>query len=230
MKAFVATWVILSILGSLPAFASETPFDENAPVVSQPKPATQPAEEIRAIQAQTADSPNTSVGGAVNSEATLSSSNTTAEGPASLTRPNAFTVELLGRAGVWSLSYDRSVTSWLSLGAGLSYIGFVIGPLMVGALVFPVFANFYILPDQHRPYLTVGTDFALAVAANSWSEDSSARGAFTGFNNFHAGIGYEYRSASSGFLFRVGPYVMAMTNGVNWLVFPTLGLSLGGAF
>ncbi len=224
MKKFFATLLIFTLSAAPLAQASETPFDEETPAAPQPS-SIQPTEEIRASQAPTPE--------AAPSTPSTSQASATPEapaGPVSLTRPNAFSIELLGRAGVWAFTYDRSLTSWLGLGVGISYLWASLFSAWVGALVFPVFANFYILPDSHRPFLTVGTDFALGGAGYVSMYDDSAHTAVNvmGFNNFHVGFGYEYRS-QSGFVLRIAPYLMVLNLGDSrWLVGPTIGLSLGG--
>ncbi len=54
-------------------------------------------------------------------------------------RPNAVSFEGLGRAILYSLNYDRSITENIGLGAGLSYFN------LSGAnvYVFPLYGNYY---------------------------------------------------------------------------------------
>jgi hypothetical protein len=143
-------------------------------------------------------------------------------------RSNALSAELLGRGGLYSFDYDRMISNSIAIGAGVSYWGVTdfVGDSISLAII-PVYANFYLNPGPNRFYLTAGMDLVVASATDSDGFGDGFGGSATGTGVMAvAGAGYEYRSPTSGFLFRVAPYLFVGAGGVA--VFG--GISLGYAF
>ncbi len=148
-------------------------------------------------------------------------------------RPNALSIELAGRGILYSLNYDRSLGSTVSLGAGFSAISAGAQVAMVDVkitvLTFPVFVNFYPIGNNHRPFLTGGITFvSLSIDGDLNEVDENLPTIKNGARGFFPlpilGAGYEYKS-DGGFLFRLSPYVTYLENVQLWG-----GLTLGGTF
>lgn len=135
-------------------------------------------------------------------------------------RPNALSVEILGRGGAYSLNYDHSMSDSVGLGVGFAYYGLNVDGVSASIAVIPVYVDYYFSPDNHRGFLTGGVDVVIISAKiDNW-------GAFKGSGALGVlGGGYEYRG-DGGFLFRVAPYMMVGAGGVAvWG-----GISFGYAF
>lgn len=145
------------------------------------------------------------------------------EEPVALQRPNAISLELLGRAFGYSLNYDRSVSKHFGLGAGFEYLSASDGFMNVTIIMVPLYANYYFSPNNSRFFLTSGFDLAFVKASVTLLTDTSVSASTMGIAPFIGG-GYEYR-ADGGFLFRVAPYVF-----VGKVIRIWLGLSFGVAF
>lgn len=148
---------------------------------------------------------------------------------------NAFSAEGGGRAGYYSLNYDRMTGSHVGLGLGLSYFTLRTEGVVnsqVHFLMAPIYGNFYFLPNSHRPFATVG---ATVVSINGTLEESGDIEATlhdrfgSGFSGIaavpHFGFGYEYRGSSS-ILVRASVYGAY----ISQRVLPWAGLSLGTSF
>lgn len=141
----------------------------------------------------------------------------------SVVRPNVVSVEALGRAGAYSINYDRSFGESFAFGAGVSTYNLNGNGNSVRAYIFPFYGNYYFSPDNHRGFLTVGVDYVATAqnqgAPSSVGAFSSSKVVFTG------GGGYEYRG-DDGFLFRVAPYVLAGSTTIK----PWFGVTIGYCF
>lgn len=139
--------------------------------------------------------------------------------------PNAISIELLGRAGVYSLNYDHLISDTVGLGFGLSYYSLsarsTSGSSASGSIfVVPTYFNYYLASGPSHVFLTAGLD--LIVASVTFEDASYFRG--SGVAPI-IGVGYEYRSAG-GFLFRIAlPYITFSDRVLLWG-----GVSLGAAF
>jgi len=141
-------------------------------------------------------------------------------------RPNAITFELLGRGGLYSFNYDRSLWGPLALGAGISYYGWSSGNMgnaevSASALIIPVYGNYYFSMAHHRPFLSAGLDFIngqlkLGGLINEGTSRTETLFTFSG--------GYEYRGPK-GFVFRAAPYLVT-----GFVTFVWFGAGLGYAF
>lgn len=138
----------------------------------------------------------------------------------STSRPNALSIELLGRGALYSIDYDRSVSSSVGLGFGFSYFGASDQGITFSAAVVPFYVNFYFAPGPSRVFISGGADFVYVSANVQDYLGFSATGVLG-----TAGVGYEYRG-DGGFLFRLAPYVLIGAGGTQvWG-----GVSFGYAF
>jgi hypothetical protein len=147
-------------------------------------------------------------------------------------RPNALSLELLGRAGLYSIDYDYSVSDSVGVGVGLSYLAistttthtnpnFSYQNSGSASLIFvPLYANYYFSPNNHRGFLSAGAELVFGTATFN-SNSYSGAGALAVL-----GGGYEYRG-DGGFLFRAAPYLFV---GLSGGVAISAGLSVGTAF
>ena len=129
----------------------------------------------------------------------------------------AVSVELLGRAGVWSLNLDHLVMDNLAVGAGFSTLSGTSGLVEITLTVIPIYANYYFSTDT-RWFATGGVDIITGTGSIT-----GTTGALTSSGTVPViGLGYEYRN---GFVFRIAPYMILGTTSQF-----TGGLSLGFAF
>lgn len=128
--------------------------------------------------------------------------------------PSDFGIELLGKAAVYSFSFQYMVMPELGVQAGLSALG---GSVTDGTVVFaPLGAKLYFVPKNGSPFVTGGV-VLLTGTADSGPIESATYG--------YAGFGFEYR-ASGGFLFRGTAY--GLIAGGEFFIWP--GLHIGYAF
>jgi hypothetical protein len=133
--------------------------------------------------------------------------------------PNDFGIELLGKAALYSFSYQYMMNSSLGLQVGVGALGGG-GDESSSLLVFvPVGAKFYVIPKNGSPFLTGGLVIVTAsVDSGPFSDsDSDTYG--------YAGLGFEYR-ADGGFIFRGTAY--GLIAGGGFFIWP--GLHIGYAF
>lgn len=132
-------------------------------------------------------------------------------------RINNFSIEGLGRAGLYSINYDRNITNDIAVGLGFSSYSISLGSLSSSAVIIPLYANYYVTEGKNsRFYVTGGAD--LIFTSGDFEADGIVEGSGLGFV---AGAGYEYK-ADSGFLFRIAPYFLVGNASGAWL-----GISLG---
>ncbi len=136
-------------------------------------------------------------------------------------RPNAVTLELGGRALVYSFDYDRSINDHIGIGAGISYWnawshhhGY-----RANSLVIPMYMNYYFQPSAFRGFLSGGADL-VSVSNVINSADTFESGGVAGT----LGGGFEYRGVD-GFLFRAAMFAIA---GKSFQV--TIGFNVGVSF
>lgn len=138
--------------------------------------------------------------------------------PAYHHRPDVISLELAGRSGYYSLSFDRIFFHQIAIGAGVSYLDDGRAHWM-----FPVYSQFYFLNPYgiHRLYTSLGYTLVTHRTGNhaSYSVLPSDTAPIS------VGIGYEYRGWS-GLLFRFTPYLL----NTQTKIIATLGASLGWAF
>lgn len=144
-----------------------------------------------------------------------------------VTNPNAFSLEVLGRGGLYSVNFDRVLTD--EFVAGIGY-GSLTGRSTVGtsqetvkATVIPLYVNYYFQRSAGSVFATAGMSMVRfdgsrfdAKLGNYALEDN---GIVPGF-----GVGYENRG-DYGFLFRITGYAFITENITPWL-----GFTFGYAF
>lgn len=144
-----------------------------------------------------------------------------------LDHPNTISFELLGRAALYSINYDRMVNENVAIGAGISYWTLSVTTYSSSAsrkfFVMPLYGNYYFSPAPNRGFLTAGLDVVFASAQTAGSSSNiriAGSGAFATF-----GGGYEYRNPEGGFLFRAAPYFLVGSDVDLWF-----GLTFGGTY
>ena len=128
-------------------------------------------------------------------------------------------IELLGKALIYSFTYQRMVAKSLGLEVGIGALGGGSSGENTTVVFLPVSAKIYLIPKDGSLYLTAGAVLVTA-AVDEGPFDGSA-------SNFYGqvGLGFEFRSAG-GFLFRGTAYGLFADGG--YFIWP--GLTLGYAF
>ena len=134
-------------------------------------------------------------------------------------RTNAFSLELLGRGGLYSFNYDHLVLPNLALGAGAATYSLSAGAANANVWLVPLYANYYFNENSHHRFFASGGADLIVV---SGKVSSDARFTGSGLAGVVGG-GYEYRG-ENGFLFRATPYAFLGKASGFWL-----GFSLGYA-
>ncbi|MGE0615572.1 MAG: hypothetical protein AB7P04_08015 [Bacteriovoracia bacterium] len=135
-----------------------------------------------------------------------------------ISKPNVVSVELLGRAVIYSLNYDRLVSDSIALGAGISAYSVSYFGAGNSYFLLPTYLNYYLSPKIGRGFFTGGFTFALSGAT------ASSTGPFVGAGvALTAGGGYEYRY--QGAILRAAGYFL-----VGKTFQPWLGVSAGLIF
>jgi hypothetical protein len=142
--------------------------------------------------------------------------------PTRPTNPNVLGVEGLGKAGLWSVFFDRALNEDLVGGAGFGTLSLGVNTSMT---LIPMYVNYYFSRESGSFFGTAGVDIALL--SNATAGATSSLGGF-GLDQSgvvpQVGVGYESRG-DSGFLFRVAGYVLFFNK-----ISPWVGFSLGWAF
>jgi len=127
---------------------------------------------------------------------------------------NDFGIELLGKAALYSFSYQYMVNHQIGIEVGLSALG---GSVTDATVVFiPIGARYYFVPKDGSPFVTGGI-VILTGQTDSGPLDSETYG--------YAGLGFEYRS-TAGLLFRGTAYGLIAEG--EFFIWP--GLNIGYAF
>ena len=134
------------------------------------------------------------------------------------TMRNDVGIELLGKAVVYSFSYQRMVSNALGVEVAFGALGGSGSGSSTTILFVPVNARFYLIPKDGSLYLTGG---AVLVSASTTSGPFDTATDFYG----NAGLGFEFRS-TGGFLFRATAYGLFASG--EYYIWP--GLSFGYAF
>jgi len=134
--------------------------------------------------------------------------------------PNTIYVEFLGNGVLYSLNYDRLITSFGQLHHVGARVGVSLMPVdTLGTqypLLFPIMANYLIGPKQHK--LEVGA----GITPSIWFDDEWE---LEGRVAFAASVGYRYHRFDNDFDFRVA-FTPLFFEGFK----PWFGLSFGRAF
>jgi len=134
------------------------------------------------------------------------------------TMPNDIGIELLGKALIYSFSYQRMLGTTFGLEAGLGALGGGSSSSNTTIAFVPVSAKVYLIPKDGTLYLTGG---AVLVTA------STSSGPLNNATDFYGdvGLGFEFRSPG-GFLFRGTAY--SLFAGGSYFIWPAI--SIGYAF
>ena len=131
------------------------------------------------------------------------------------TLKNDFGIELLGKAAIYSFSYQRLVTPSVGLEVGLS----ALGGSGAGVVFLPIGARYYVISKNFSPYFTAGITPVFGTI-DTGPDDLS------GWTKYgYVGPGFEFRSPG-GFLFRGTLYALFADGGL----FFWPGLNVGFAF
>jgi hypothetical protein len=141
-------------------------------------------------------------------------------------KPGALYLEVMGRAGFYSVNFDRAIIPALSVGAGFSFLPTESNDESA-LYILPVYANLYSNDDIHRAFATAGADFvfgATSKVSQVVSKYSKSQISLNSGPHAVLGFGYEYRGYS-GVLFRAAPYLVVGGGSI----IPTMGVSIGRA-
>ena len=133
--------------------------------------------------------------------------------------PNDFGIEFLGKAALYSFSYQYMANSSLGLQLGVGALGGGGDDESTLIVFIPAGAKFYVIPKNGSPFLTGGIVLVTASVESGPFSDSESD------NYFYAGLGFEYR-ADGGFIFRGTAY--GLIGGGSFFIWP--GLHIGYAF
>lgn len=146
-----------------------------------------------------------------------------------VTNPSTVSVEVAGRALLYSINFDRVLSENISAGLGLGTVGMTYAggtSANVSATIMPFYGNYYFIKDAGSPFVTAGINLVMnsnsvqgltSNAGNLQFSSSPIQATF--------GAGYEYRS-DNGYLFRITGY--GLYAGKNFA--PWLGVGLGYSF
>ena len=99
----------------------------------------------------------------------------------SQSEPNLIGVELLGRAFLYSVNYERNITQRFGIGVGMAT--WEIDNRLIG--LFPMYLSVTPIGHKHRPYFTAGMTLGMR-ASTFYDSPTAAVGII--------GAGYEYSS------------------------------------
>jgi hypothetical protein len=142
--------------------------------------------------------------------------------PAGISRAtlrNDVGIELLGRALLYSFSYQRMLSAPVGLDVGLGVLGGSSSGDNTSIIFVPVGVRLYLIPKDGSLFLT-GGGVLVTGSVDSGPFSDSATDTYG-----YAGLGFEYRSVG-GFLFRTTAY--GLFAGGDYFIWP--GLSIGYAF
>ena len=145
-----------------------------------------------------------------------------AQGPAKTlvraTMRNDVGIELLGKALLYSFSYQRMLSTTFALEGSLGALSGGSSSSNTTILFVPLSAKVYLIPKDGTLYLTGGPVLVTA---------STSSGPLNSATNFYGdvGLGFEFRS-TGGFLFRGTAYALFANGG--YFIWP--GITVGYAF
>lgn len=147
---------------------------------------------------------------------------------------NGLAIEFLGRAGLYSLNYDRALGSHVAMGLGFSYMDLGLLGVTGSVYLLPVYVNVYTHQGEHRGFISGGlTLISGKIESDNGidldAEEFSLKIALNDIANATIplpmlGVGYEYRGVQ-GVLLRLSPYFSWFGKPIFWG-----GVSLGANF
>lgn len=161
--------------------------------------------------------------------ATLSFSASISAAHTRVTYPSVVSVEMLGRAMLWSINYDQVLNDNMSVGVGYGSVSTFLRGTDIdsgrSATFIPAYMNYYFIQDGNSPFITAGVSL-ITNHASVKNYDTATGGlelpASSVMPTF--GGGFESRSDNQ-FLFRAAGYLIAGRRIAPWL-----GFSFGYAF
>lgn len=146
-----------------------------------------------------------------------------------VTYPSAVSVEMLGRAMLYSVNFDQVLNDNIAAGFGLGTASTMtrITELDVdqSATFLPAYMNYYFLKEAGSPFVTVGMTLITNHSSVKNLETKTGNLEIPSSNVMPTfGGGYENRT-DTGFLFRAAAYFVAGRKLTPWL-----GFSLGYSF
>jgi hypothetical protein len=135
---------------------------------------------------------------------------------------NLIGLEVLGRAGIYSVNYERLVTPRIAVGIGFarwSVSGGFFSYAKTSTVHLPMYVSWNPLGDIHSLYIAAGSTMSL-----SKREYLSTRSSFQSTVMGTATLGYQFRSLS-GFLVRPSVSYLSNDRGIFWP-----GLTIGLTF
>ncbi len=131
--------------------------------------------------------------------------------------PNDVGIELLGKALLYSFTYQYTASSTFAVDLGFGALGGGAGGDSETILFFPVGAKLYLIPKDGSIYLGGGMVLVTGTTDSGPFDESTSYG--------YVGPGFEFRS-DSGLLFRGSAY--GLINDGGFFIWP--GLTVGYAF
>lgn len=146
-----------------------------------------------------------------------------------VTYPSTVSVEMLGRAMLYSVNFDQVFNDNIAAGFGLGSAGLMTPVLEIdvdqSATFLPAYMNYYFLKEAGSPFLTVGMTLITNHSSVKNLETKTGNLEIPSSNVMPTfGGGYENRT-DTGFLFRAAAYFVAARKLTPWL-----GFSLGFSF
>lgn len=144
-----------------------------------------------------------------------------------VTNPNCLSVEVFGKAMLYSFQFDRMLNDDLAAGVGFgnSPVEFPGGiSANRNATLIPIFASYYFIRDQGSPFVMMGASIVTNVSDVKSLQSNPGRITFSSSAALPTfGAGYENRS-DTGFTFRISVYGLVAEQFKFWFG-PTLGYS-----
>lgn len=144
---------------------------------------------------------------------------------ANTTASNAVYLEVGGPAILYSINYDRMVSTFFGFRVGISNIpsSSYLEDGVLNTLTFPIFLNWFPGASSQSSY---GMEFDAGLVIQSGKfildyPDITAQGSF-----FSVGVGYRYQPPDGGFLFRITLTPLFFSD----QIFAWCGVSLGATF
>lgn len=140
-----------------------------------------------------------------------------------VTNPGAVSVEMLGRAMLYSINFDQVVNDDIAVGVGLGTVSTMIHDTDRDtgetATFVPAYMNYYFKREAGSPFVTGGVTLILNHASVK-NTDTSTGGLQIPSSSVMPtfGGGYENRG-DNGFLFRVAGYLIAGKSLTPWIGF-----------
>ncbi len=132
-----------------------------------------------------------------------------------VSQPNFVGAELLGRAGIYSANYERSLTSRIALGSGLAYWHFDGKTFIV-----PMYVSATPIGTTHSLYLAAGATFGLS-NENLFGSPTNYRGGKVGTVTG----GYQFRSREGLIIRPTATFVYGSWGHIVWP-----GVTIGHSF